>query len=86
VAVPVLGSVPIPFLVLVLVVAAGYVIARLLGAHAGVVGRRWARRLARDIREGVRREIDDVGFGGLDAIDRSRRELARAVRAVERCR
>ncbi|HET7474308.1 MAG TPA: hypothetical protein VFJ71_14380, partial [Candidatus Limnocylindrales bacterium] len=85
VPIPVLGAMPVPFVALVVALVAGYLIARLLGAHAGFVGRRWAGRLARDIRAGVRAEIDDVGFAAIDAIDRSRRDLAEAVRSVERC-
>jgi energy-coupling factor transporter ATP-binding protein EcfA2 len=85
VVVPILGAMPIPFVALVGLVVLGYLIARVLGAHAGFVGRRWARRLADDIRAGVRQEIEAVGFGGIDAIDRSRRDLADAVRAVGRC-
>jgi GTP-binding protein EngB required for normal cell division len=85
-SVPVLGAVPIPLLALVGAVAVGYLIARILGAHAGFLGRRWAARLARDIRDGVRAEIEDTGLGAIDEIDRLRRELAEAVRAIEHCR
>ncbi|HEU4572315.1 MAG TPA: hypothetical protein VFR93_06475, partial [Candidatus Limnocylindrales bacterium] len=85
VSVPVLGALPVPFVALVIVVVLGYLIARLLGAHAGFLGRRWAAALARDIRDGVRVEIEDAGLAAVDAIDRSRRALADAVRAIERC-
>ena len=85
-SVPVVGAVPIPLLALVAAVAVGYLIARILGAHAGFLGGRWAARLARDIRDGVRAEIEDTGLAAIDEIDRSRRALADAVRAIERCR
>ena len=85
-SVPVLGAVPVPLVALVALVAAGYVIARLLGVHAGFLGRRWAAGLARDIRDRVRVEIEDAGLEAIDAIDRARRDLGDAVRAIERCR
>ena len=85
VALPLLGAMPMPFVALVVALVAGYVIARLLGAHAGLLGRRWAGRLARDIRAGVRVEIDETGFAGIDELDHHRRDLADAVRAAERC-
>jgi energy-coupling factor transporter ATP-binding protein EcfA2 len=85
VSVPVLGAMPVPFVALVLAVVLGYLVARLLGAHAGFLGRRWAAALARDIRDGVRRDIEAAGLGAIDAVDRSRRDLADAVRAIERC-
>ena len=44
VEVPIFGSVPTPFASLVAFLI-GYLLARLLGSHAGWVGRRWARRV-----------------------------------------
>lgn len=85
VSVPVLGALPIPFVALLVLVVLGYLVARLLGAHAGYLGRRWAAALARAIRDGVRVEIEDTGLAAIDAVDRSRRDLADAVRAIERC-
>ena len=85
VALPVLGAMPMPFVALVVAIVLGYAVARALGAHAGFVGGRWARGLARGIRDGVRREITDAGFAPIDAIERSRRDLAETVAGVERC-
>src|SRR5207247_2116812 len=43
--VPVLGPIPTPLIVLAALLLAGFLLARLLGAHAGLLGRRCARRL-----------------------------------------
>ena len=50
---PVVGRVPIPFALLVGALVAGYVLARVLGLHAGWVGRRWARSLAGGVHNGI---------------------------------
>ena len=42
VEVPIIGSVPMPFAALLVSILVGYLLARLLGLHAGWVGRRWA--------------------------------------------
>ena len=42
---PILGPVPSPFAALVASLLVGYVIARLLGAHAGWLGSRWSSRV-----------------------------------------
>jgi putative protein kinase ArgK-like GTPase of G3E family len=81
---PVVGRLPAPFVVLVSVLAAGYLLARLLGVHAGWIGRRWARGLAADIRANVERQVADTAFGALDAIETERRVLRLAADEASR--
>ena len=86
ISVPVLGQLPIPLIVLVAALLAGYVIARMLGAHAGWLGRRWARILAQDVRERVAREVETSAMAGLDRLEGARRGLWNAARgASEDC-
>ena len=82
VAVPVLGQLPIPFIALVGALLAGYLIARLLGFHAGWVGRRWARRLAGEVRASVAREAETSAFEGLDRLETARRALWTSARGA----
>jgi len=82
VTVPVLGQLPIAFLVLVAALLAGYLIARLLGTHAGWVGRRWARGLGRDVRKGVAAEVEATAFAQLDRLEAARRGLWTAARGA----
>ncbi len=82
VIVPVLGQVPIPLIVLVAALLAGYLIARMLGAHAGWLGRRWARSLAQDVRERVGREVEASAMAGLDRLEAARRGLWNAARGA----
>jgi hypothetical protein len=82
VVVPVLGQLPIPFVVLVLALLAGYLIARLLGLHAGWLGRRWARRLGREVRASVADEVETSAFAGLDRLEAARRALWTAARGA----
>jgi hypothetical protein len=84
VVVPVLGQVPTPLVVLIGVLAAGYLVARLLGLHAGWVGRRWARRLAAEVRHNVERDVATTAFAEVDTIDAERAALATAGKAVSR--
>ena len=64
ITVPVLGQLPMPFVALVTSLLAGYLIARALGAHAGWLGRRWARVLGREVREQRRSRGRAVGVRG----------------------
>jgi GTP-binding protein EngB required for normal cell division len=82
VVLPGLGQLPIPFIALVAALLVGYLIARLLGAHAGWVGRRWARSLAREIRASVGREVDTTAFAALDRVEAGRRALWNAARGA----
>jgi hypothetical protein len=82
VVVPVLGSVPMPLAVLASAVFAGYLIARLLGLHAGWLGRRWARRLRRDVEEAVGHQVGEEALAGLDRLEVARRALWTAARSA----
>ena len=82
VTVPGLGQMPMPFLVLVAALLAGYVIARLLGFHAGWLGRRWARGLADEVRVSVAREAGSSAFASLDRLEHARLVLWRAARGT----
>jgi hypothetical protein len=82
VALPVVGRVPTPFVVLVVVLAAGYLLARLLGLHAGWIGRRWARGLAADIRTNVEREVESSAFEGIDVTEANRLALWESARRL----
>ena len=81
---PVLGPVPSPFVALVVSVLAGYVIARLLGAHAGWVGSRWSGRVRDRIAAAVEHEVRESAFRALDQLEAARRRLRAAVTAIER--
>jgi GTPase SAR1 family protein len=83
---PALGPVPIPLVILVAGLVAGYVVARVLAWHAGSVGRRWARSLRSDVQEAVAKSVADVAFVPLDRVDAARRALWIAARgARESC-
>jgi GTP-binding protein EngB required for normal cell division len=81
---PVLGPVPSPFVALVASLLAGYVIARVLGAHAGWLGSRWAGRVRARVAAAVEDEVRESAFGPLDQLEDARRRLAAAVSAIER--
>ncbi len=79
---PVLGRVPMPFVALVVSLLVGYLLARLLGLHAGWVGRRWAGRLRREVTDAVAREVTDHGLEPLDRLEGARRALWEATRDI----
>ena len=81
--VPVLGPIPTPLVLLVSLLVAGYVLARLLGAHAGMLGRRWARRLRGDLMRELEARLRDVLFARIDTIDGARVRIARARETIE---
>jgi GTP-binding protein EngB required for normal cell division len=84
---PLLGPVPQPTVFLALVLAAGYLLARSLGLHAGWVGRRAAGRLRDAVSEEVRGRLATTTFAALDALEAARARLATATHAiVEGCR
>lgn len=72
---PVVGQLPIPLVALVASLLAGYLLARLLGLHAGWLGRRWADRLAARILAGVRTEAAAAAFEPVDRLEADRRAL-----------
>ncbi|MEO5703546.1 MAG: GTPase [Candidatus Limnocylindrales bacterium] len=82
--VPVLGPIPAPMLLLFVALAAGYVLARLLGLHAGWLGWRWARRLSGAVRADVRRAVEAAAFAPIERIEASRTELAAALARAHR--
>ncbi len=84
VEVPLLGPIPTPLLVLAALLLAGYVLARLLGMHAGMLGRRWARRLRGDLTRELETRLGDVLFARLDTIDAARARIAQARATIER--
>jgi energy-coupling factor transporter ATP-binding protein EcfA2 len=81
---PVLGPVPSPFVSLVALVLAGYLLARLLGAHARWVGSRWAARVRGRVTSAVETEIRDRAFQPLDHLEDARGRLWTAVTEIEK--
>ncbi len=78
VVLPVLGPVPTPLLLLAGALAAGYILARMLGAHARWLGRRWSGRMRRAITAELEPRLEAAALAPLDAIDLSRARLAQA--------
>ncbi len=86
VEVPVLGRIPVPLAVLVVALVVGYLLARIIGWHAGWLGRRWARRLRADVVNAVEREVAGHGLAGLDRLEAARSELSASARdVIARC-
>ena len=81
--VPLLGAVPTPFATLVAFLLIGYVLARLVGLHAGWVGRRWAHSVRNRVATDVRAEIAGRGLAPLDAIEDARARLGIAVATLQ---
>jgi hypothetical protein len=85
-ALPGVGQVPLPLVTLIASLAAGYLLARLLGSHAGRVGRRWADGLAERIRAGVHAEVMPAAFAPIDRLEADRLALWTAARGgAEAC-
>jgi GTPase SAR1 family protein len=80
---PVLGPVPTPLLFLAAVLLAGYILARVLGAHAGLLGRGWARRLRDDLTRELETRLGDAVFASLAVIDAARTRIAAALAVIE---
>jgi hypothetical protein len=79
---PVIGSVPMPFVALLASVLVGYLLARLLGLHAGWLGRRWAERLRALVSDAVREEVTERGLAPLDRLEDARERLSASTAAV----
>jgi hypothetical protein len=79
---PALGPIPTPLVVVAALLAVGYLLARLLGAHAGLLGRRWARRLRADLTHELDLRLRDVLFAPLEAIDAARARLAAGAKKI----
>lgn len=83
---PIVGAVPMPFVVLVAFIGLGYLLARILGLHAGHVGRRWARGVRERLTDAVAAEVSERGLAPLDALEDARTRLWTAVSTLEqRC-
>ena len=81
---PIVGPVPSPFVALVASLLAGYLLARLLGAHARWVGSRWAARVRDRVADAVEQEVRGRAFGRLDELESARGRLADAVADIDR--
>jgi len=77
---PVVGPIPTPLVLLVAGLVAGYLLARVLSLHAGWVGRRWARRVATDVRQAVERAVATDAFAAIDRLEAARSSLGNALR------
>lgn len=77
---PVLGPVPAPMVLLFVALATGYVLARLLSLHAGWLGRRWAQRVSKELREAIAEVVAADAFAPIDRIEAARSSLAAAWR------
>jgi hypothetical protein len=84
VEIPVLGPIPSPFAALVVSLLAGYLIARLLGTHAGWLGSRWAARVRGRVADAVEQEVQQRAFARVDALELARARLSDAVADIER--
>jgi hypothetical protein len=84
VVLPLLGPVPAPFAWLVAFLALGFVLARLLGAHAGWVGRRWAAGVRGAIARAVEAELADGALEPLDAFEAARRRVWELAASISR--
>jgi 50S ribosome-binding GTPase len=82
VQVPIFGSVPTPFASLVAFLAIGYLLARLLGSHAGWIGRRWARRVRDRVAAAVHDEVSQRGLLSLDVLEENRGRLWTAAATI----
>ncbi len=79
---PVVGLVPMPLLAVVVSLVIGYLLARVVGLHAGWIGRRWAARLRREVSTAVEREIAEHGLAPVDRLETARRGLWSSVRVM----
>src|SRR6185369_11650136 len=70
--VPYLGAIPTPVVLL----------AGTLRLHAGWLGRRWARRIGKQITGGVRERITDSLLLPIERFDGARQRLAKAARGA----
>ena len=83
ISVPYLGPMPTPVVLVAATLLAGYVLARMLGLHAGWLGRRWARRVSARISREVRQQIADDLLVPLEQFEASRGALHKAVRVAD---
>jgi GTP-binding protein EngB required for normal cell division len=72
---PILGPLPLPLVLLVASVFASAVIGMLLSLHAGWIGRRSGGRVAERVQTAVASSVAEIGFGGLERVERARRTI-----------
>ena len=80
--VPYLGAMPTPVVLLVVTLLIGFLLAQALRLHAGWLGRRWARRLGKEITREVRARITDSLLLPIERFDVARVQLAKAARGA----
>jgi hypothetical protein len=85
IAVPYLGPVPTPVVLLAAPLLAGYLLAKLLQLHAGWLGRRWAQRVGARVTREVGQRIADELLVPLEQFDASRAALHKAMRGGDDC-
>ena len=71
-----LGPVPTPLLLIAASLALSLTLGFVLTVHARWIGRRAGREVATRVGDAVSRSITTVGFGGLDTVEVTRRQLA----------
>lgn len=81
-AVPVLGSVPQPVLLVVGALIAMAILGRLLLVHAGLLGRRWADQLRGQLSAEIRSALETGVFRSIDELEGARRALVEAATAA----
>jgi hypothetical protein len=82
ITVPILGPVPAPLVLLAAALLIGYVLARIVGIHAGWRGRRWARTVTGGLHKSITGAVEGEAFAPLDRLDAERRRLWHAARTV----
>jgi GTP-binding protein EngB required for normal cell division len=80
--VPYLGAMPTPVALLVATLVLGFLLAQTLRLHAGWLGRRWARRIAKRITREVWDRITDSLLLPIERFDAARAQLAGAARGA----
>ncbi|HSK52403.1 MAG TPA: GTPase [Clostridia bacterium] len=79
---PVIGGVPSPLVALAASLVAGYLVARILGIHAGWRGRRWAASLRDAVKDAIHKQIAESALTSLDRLEYGRRTIWAAARAA----
>ncbi|MFN2484304.1 MAG: GTPase [Candidatus Limnocylindria bacterium] len=82
ITVPVLGAVPAPLVLLAVGAIGGYAASLSVSTHADLVGRRWARQIAEDVRQSVTRAVDEHAMRPIDELDEVRGELRTALQRL----
>ena len=85
ISVPYLGLVPTPVALFAGSLFVAYLFAKLLGLHAGWLGRRWAKRVGAHVTREVRQGVVDELLVPLDQFDTSRAALSKAMSSADDC-